>query len=269
MDSVTLRKVQMVLLEIAKEIKRVCDENNIKYFLDSGTLLGAIRHKGFIPWDDDLDIGMMREDYEKFCNIAPKCLNENYFLQTWKNDTYYGLPFAKVRKKNTVYVENKASKRAKNGFYVDVFPYDYAPESFDEKEAILERLANLERLILMKCLYEPWNEADRINLFKRIGYIPYQIFGIFKEKSDLIQQYEALAKSVSKSSEIYLQFGSSKGFLVPYKAFGDGIAYTFEDDTFRIPEDYDLYLTSMYGDYMTLPPVEERENRHQIIDIKF
>ena len=269
MDKITLRKVQLVLLEIAKEIKRVCDDNNIKYFLDSGTLLGAIRHFGFIPWDDDLDIGMMREDYEKFCRIAPQCLKEDYFLQTWENDDYYALPFAKVRKNHTVYVENKASKRAKNGFYVDIFAYDYAPKSNREKEILLKKLANIERILLMKCGYEPWNSANKIDIVKRFGYLPYQIRSVLNEKTNLIKQYEALATSVSHSSEIYPQIGIVKGYFIPYKVFGEGIDHTFEDEIFRIPEDYDLYLTSMYGDYMTLPPVEKRENLHQIIDIKF
>lgn len=166
MDKDTLRKVQLTLLEIAKEVKRVCDENDIKYYLDSGTLLGAVRHSGFIPWDDDFDIGMMREEYDRFCKIAPFALNSNYYLQTWENDEKYAVPFAKVRKKNTIYRENKANPNLNNGFYVDIFPYDNAPVSLDSKVKLMKNLSGIERLILMKCNYQPWQEQQKLN-YKR------------------------------------------------------------------------------------------------------
>ena len=107
MDSETLRKVQLVQLEIAKEISRVCDENGIKYFLTGGTLLGAVRHGGFIPWDDDLDIGMFRQDYEKFLEIAPVSLREQYKIIDWNSDQSYPHPMGKVIKKGTLYKESK------------------------------------------------------------------------------------------------------------------------------------------------------------------
>lgn len=128
-----LRKVQIEQLELAKEIKRVCEILNIPYFLDAGTLLGAIRHEGFIPWDDDLDMGMLRSAYDKFLKEAPAVLGEEYFLQTWHSDLNYGLPFAKLRKNNTVYKEEAAQNSGAHcGFYVDIFPYDVYPE--DERK---------------------------------------------------------------------------------------------------------------------------------------
>lgn len=99
MDNEILRKVQLAQLDMAKEVKRICNKYNINYFMDSGTLLGAVRHRGFIPWDDDLDFGMLREDYEKFLKIATTELDSKFFLQTWKNDDGFPYGFSKIRKK--------------------------------------------------------------------------------------------------------------------------------------------------------------------------
>ena len=105
MDAETLRKVHMVEKEILDEVVRVCDKNNISYFLMAGTLLGAVRHKGFIPWDDDIDVGMTYDNFKRFIEIAPRELNDKYFLQTWKNDNEYPFAAAKVRKKGTLFAE--------------------------------------------------------------------------------------------------------------------------------------------------------------------
>ena len=270
MDNYTLRKVQLTLLDIAKEVKRICEDNNIRYFLDSGTLLGAVRHKGFIPWDDDFDFGMMREDYDRFCKVAPSQLSSQFFLQTWDTDDQYAVPFAKVRKKDTIYLENKANPSLMNGFYVDIFPYDNAPSSDYEKNNMMKSLAHIERIILMKCHYSPWNETGSCNIKKKLGYIPYQILGSVTKKKDLINKYMKIVRSVdSTASEIYLQYGSAKGFFQKRCFFGDGVDLPFEDTVFRCPSDSDGYLKMQYGDYMKLPPIDQRENRHQILKIKF
>ena len=129
MDKDVLRKVQLLQLKIAKEIKRICDKNNIDYILDSGTLLGAVRHKGFIPWDDDMDIAMTREEYNRFIDVAKIELGEEYFLQTWDTDNNYPMPFAKVRLNDTRYIENVfENANMHQGIYVDIFPYDVWPQ---------------------------------------------------------------------------------------------------------------------------------------------
>ena len=124
MEPQLLRKVQLTQLEIAKEIKRVCEENDSAYFLSDGSLLGAVRHQGFIPWDDDMDMAMPRKDYEKFCRIAPEKLKKEYCFQNWYTDPNYGLPFGKVMKRNTIYLESKKpADYRKTAFMWIFFPW--------------------------------------------------------------------------------------------------------------------------------------------------
>ena len=157
MEKELLRKVQLTQLEIAKEIRRVCDENNIRYFLACGTFLGAVRHQGFIPWDDDMDIGMLRSDYEKFCRIAPQKLKPEDCLQTWYTDPNYSLPFGKVLKRNTPYLESKKTRKLKeNGFYVDIFPYDYAPEDPAELNSYVLKLLNIVQIRAVRFQLLKW-----------------------------------------------------------------------------------------------------------------
>ena len=164
MDKELLRKVQLVQLEIAKEIQRVCQENDIRCFLVAGSFLGAVRHQGFIPWDDDMDIGMFRSDYEKFCRIAPQKLDKRYCLQNWHTDPNYSLPFGKVVKRNTLYMENKKSRRIQeNGIYVDIFAYDNAPEDPLERANLAKRLLSIFRTKLMKSAMHPGGRRTKLS----------------------------------------------------------------------------------------------------------
>ena len=159
MDKEILRRLQLTQLDIAKEIKRVCEKNDIKYWLESGTLLGAVRHKGFIPWDDDLDIAMRRDDYERFKKIAPRDLSSEYFFQSWETDENFGLPFAKVRKRKTIYKEIKAkNSKANNGIFVDIFPYDIVS---GEDDKLVKNLIMWKKMFISEIAPDP-------NLIKRI-----------------------------------------------------------------------------------------------------
>lgn len=269
MDRELLRKVQLVQLEIAEEIKRVCDENNIQYFLCFGTMLGAVRHQGFIPWDDDLDLGMVRSEYERFLEIAPQKLNPKYVLQTWYNTPEYPLPFAKVRKRGTVYLEGKSTQLAENGFFVDVFPFDYLPADEEQKAALDKKLLDLFRTKLMKSRYTPWMENGRIIWKKRIGYLYYQLKAAMTSHEKLIQEYDALVASVPQSDRVYWQDPAMHLRSLKLAWCTELAEISFEGKLFKGPKNYDELLTAIYGNYMQLPPEDKRENRHQIEVVDF
>lgn len=272
MDRETLRKVQLVQLEIAKEIKRVCEENHINYFLDSGTLLGAVRHKGFIPWDDDLDLGMLRNDYERFLEIAPAGLREKYELITWKNDREYPHPMAKVIKKGTVYIEEARKDNGRQGIWVDVFPYDHVPVSQKQQKSQGRKITFYRALIRAKCHLQTWTVHNSFIFSKWIKNLPVRFLSLFYQKKSLVGHYEKAAEQYNgEPSELYFANGSSTygKWSIPVSCFSDFPEMTFEDDVFRVPADYDLYLRTAYGDYMKLPPEDQRENRHSITQIDF
>jgi len=270
MEQTLLRKVQLTQLEIAKEIKRVCEENDIRYFLDAGTFLGAVRHGGFIPWDDDMDVGMMRSDYEKFCRIAPKKLKPEYCLQTWYTEPNYGLPFGKVMKRGTVYLESKKTRRlAENGFYVDIFPFDFVPEDVQQREKLAKQLLRIYRVRLMKCGYMPWMENDKIVWKKRVGYLYYQLKALFTGKKESAKAFDTLAVACGEGSTVCEQCAMEKPFYFDRTWCEELAEYSFEGVRFLGPKAYDEFLTAMYGDYMRLPPEDQRENRHQIMQIDF
>ena len=270
-----LRQVQLKQLEIAKEIKKVCDENEINYFLDSGTLLGAVRHKGFIPWDDDLDIGMLRDDYEKFINIAPQKLSNNFILQTWKTDEEYANAFAKIRMKNTLYIESSTNGNNMNhGIFIDVFPYDTYPNKKYQRfyQGII--LTFYKRILKVKCNYfnpKIYNFTF-IGLIKKTTYYLLKGLSFFLSKNQLIKSHDKCAKKYNGiTSEFYYEQtgGTPYGkWLVPRECFDKYIDLQFEDTIFSCPFQHDLYLTSIYGNYMQLPPKEERYNKHEIIKIE-
>ena len=269
MDRRLLRRVQMTQLEILREVDRVCREQDIHWFLCCGTLLGAVRHQGFIPWDDDLDIGMLREDYEKFCRLAPEIMDPRFCVQSWYTEPDYPLPFGKVRMRNTVYVEAKSKIFRENGFYIDVFPFDNAPEDAAQQAAHAVKLNDLFRLKLMKSGYKPWLEKDRINWKKRIGYLLYQVKAMKHTQEELARQYDALAASCPEGSVLCRQRGLRKLECYPAQWFRELTMLPFEGESFPVPKAYDAILTAQFGDYMTPPPEGGREDRHQIIRVDF
>ena len=260
-----LRKAQLLMLKILKEVHKICEENNIKYFLSDGTLIGAIRHQGFIPWDDDLDIGMLREDYEKFCKIAPQILSENFILQNFQTDKGYGLQFGKVILKNTVWIEKvaKNTNRQWSGIYIDIFPYDNITENKKMQKLINRLYIFIQGLILIKFKYI--NISNYESMAKKLKYVLKKIYLCTISKKLLIYIRDSICKRyLNKSNTLVTKYGGN--FYKnqnPYNFYKDLTLQNFEDTSFYIPKNYDKILKNLYGNYMDIPPIE-KQRQHGI-----
>lgn len=251
MKELTLDKIKSIELDILKYIDDVCIKNNIIYYLSYGTLLGAIRHKGFIPWDDDIDIVMPREDYNRFIQLMRSSNHDRYELKEPGVDGYY-YEFAKISDSKTI-VNQIFVDDINMGLWVDIFPLDAMTASSLKHKylyflqrcrvaAVHKRCPN-SSLILKPFVYLYWR------ICKEIGW-----------KWFLNKQLK-ISEEYSYGSTPTIGFkasGMRKPELLPIEWFGNIEKVEFEGLHFNAPQKWDLYLTSLYGDYMTLPPVEQR-----------
>ena len=272
MEQEILRKLQLTQLEIAKEIKRVAEELGLRCFLVYGTLLGAVRHQGFIPWDDDLDVGMLREEYDAFLQKAPGLLGDAYELVTYRSEKMYPFPFAKVMKKGTVYMEERNQASFRQGIFVDVFPFDRYPADSERKASQSDELRKIRALLRAKCRYKTWKEDGKTDWKRYLKNLPVRALSVFKNKDNLVEQYEEITKryNTEDGGDFFppdmVRIGRE---YIPKEGVQSFTELPFEDTKFLCPAGYDAYLKVLYGDYMTLPPVEKRANRHQVLKLEF
>ena len=258
MREIKLDELKKIQVEILENVNDFCQKNNIKYWLDCGTLLGAVRHKGYIPWDDDIDIGMLREDYDKFMKLFNKNNTRYKFYSIENNEDFY-FQFGKVLDMNTLLYEPDETG-VKLNVYIDVFVYDNAP--FDDK--ICDKMFK-KRDLYRKMRYAKFypKAYDHTSFKKRIMRFFLNIYLKFVPKNYYVKKLINNSKRYANEDTGGVgNFTSKTKFICDKSIFQDFVDVSFEGKKYPAPVGYDKWLKSFYGDYMKLPPKEKRVSNH-------
>ena len=255
-----MNDLQKVEFDLFCCFEEVCRKLNLNYFLVCGSALGAARHEGVIPWDDDFDVGMYREDYNKFMELAPALLPEGIFLQNYKSDPAFPYVFAKLRNSNTTFVQTMMSNLNMNhGIYIDIFPLDGYPEDVSEQEKL--EVQKRRYLRQLNCVFRVPNQ----NLRGRVSTFLFRMLRCHKRAPQILEKYEAMISQYPvEGSKIICNHGTwyGKRDYIAAEYYGKGSDATYEGKTVRVPEKCDEYLTALYGDWRTPPPPEKRKPSH-------
>ncbi|WP_303725343.1 phosphorylcholine transferase LicD [Anaerovibrio lipolyticus] len=266
LDNKHNKKLQGEILSLLVEFDRICRKHDIKYYLACGTLLGAVRHKGFIPWDNDGDVELMREDYNKLVEVCQKEENDRFFFQDWSTDKEYRWPYGKLRIKNTSYIRPfQAGMKHKDGICIDVFVLDNLPESY-----VVQKMMEFGAMICRKigwspvgatCVRNPFQRA----LFKVASKIPYEI---------ITKLYTKIVGWCHNSKSTAVGFfntgmGNVDEFIFQRSWYEESVELDFEGYKFWAPKGYDGILRNKYHDYMQLPPKEKQVGSSEAEFIRF
>ncbi len=259
-----LESIQNILLGYLLEVDRICRKHNIKYFLGGGTLLGAIRHHGFIPWDDDADIMMLREDYDKFCKIAESEMPSNMTFQTNENDKNCFYEFAKFRLNNTVFATgfSKTHKDMHNGIAFDIFCHDKTANS-----KLGQKIHLAVTLFTRALVFNKWNNRKAENGNKIQSAFTNLCIKLFPIRFSLWLEKKTLSFFKKKKGAKYLYDGMGRNIYngsFPIEYLNEVEYVDFEGYKLPVPKEYDKYLTFLYGDYMELAPLSTRLGCHEI-----
>ena len=258
----TTKFLQSLELDMVKEFVRICDKHGLNYFMAGGTFLGAVRHKGFIPWDDDVDMGMYRHDYDIFLKIAETELSYPYKIQTYKNANSHHYYFSHIVDMRYKVKRLGSLDQREEYVWIDIFPYDGLPNGF---------LGNIFYLRLLFCRFcYHMAHFDKINIARtdrviwqkillKILFIFYKIVKFDKKK--WVDKIDMLLKSnnIENCDRVMSFMGAKlqKGIL-PRKIYDNLTNYSFEDIELKGPKQFDVVLHQMYGEYMKLPPENKR-----------
>ena len=260
MKELSLQEIKQHELEILKVFHTFCVKNNIRYFISHGTLLGAIRYKGFIPWDDDLDVLVPREDYDRLLTIFKD--TERYQLIAFEKNPNYAFPYAKLCDMSTRKIEGGYNSYVALGLDIDVFPLDHWDDNLEKaKQESKHQKQNMFRLVLSK-LQKP----DSHHPFKRFAK---GILMVFCKMRGSAYYIEKIIRGANKPEQKNSRYMGGKAWnvygerdILPAEVFAEAIELEFESEKFFAPVGYDTFLSSLYGDYLPEPPVEKRKTHH-------
>ena len=265
LNDAQLHQLQMVLLELLCEVRRICELVGIRYTIIAGTLLGAVRHGGFIPWDDDADVAMLREDYETFCRVCGQYLDTSrFYFQDHSHTKGYRWGYGKLRRKDSSYVAyGTESLPYEQGIWIDIFPLDSVPDS-----RFWRTVCNFHCFVIRKFLYSESGKYREHSVVKRA------LYGIMA-KLPLEAVLTYYAGYVRRRNHRKTDWVRILMFPTPNRQYGylrrwyeELSEITFEGEVFMGIQDYDEYLTFKFGHYMELPPPENRK-QHGISKLKF
>lgn len=267
------RRMQLLQLDMLVELDRVCKKNEINYVILAGTQLGAVRHKGYIPWDDDADVGMLREDYEKFKSVSSQLNPSICYFQDHTTDPYYRWGYGKLRRTGTTFIRaGQEHLKCKTGVFIDLFPLDDIPKStlgqmiqdfncFCLRKITWSEVGRLSEKGLSKIWWTLISKIPMSWVYKRLNHYTKRS----RNRSDnyvRILMYKSLGKLYRKGP-IKLRYGFPKKWIVERKE------YEFEGHYLYGTEDYDGFLSMIYGNYMELPPENKREPHAPVSDYSF
>ena len=262
MKEIKLDELKQLQCEVLRVAHFFCMEHDLRYSLACGTLLGAIRHNGYIPWDDDIDIYMPREDYDRLIKIFPDFYQIHYKLISFERDKQWCRPYAKLYDNRTLYEEHKSSKEKQIGINIDIFPVDQVPD--DEQDWLRFNRKRRFLILLQSTKYVAIRFKNR-SIGKNIMLAMSKILLLPISNKTLLRLVDRFVRKYNRHNTHRL-FECSCGLLQkrPFRKddFAEIVTHVFENYEFNIMKGYDDYLTNGFGDYMTLPPIEKRVSHH-------